>query len=153
MSHRVLTLQRSGRRISPQKESKAVAQCRLVDVRLLALVALGGAIGASLRYVVQSSFDTHSGPYATITVNLLGSLLLGMMFGAMSAGMTVSEGVIAILATGVLGSFTTMSAFAMDYVEFSDSSISSAIVYLLVTIIGSIGLAMVGYRSTMEILS
>ena len=54
----------------------------------------------------------------------------------MSAGMTVSEGVIAILATGVLGSFTTMSAFAMDYVEFSDSSITSAIVYLLVTIIG-----------------
>ena len=45
-----------------------------------------------------------------------------------------------------------MSAFAMDYVEFS-MSITSAIVYLLVTIIGDIGLAMVGYRATMEILS
>tara|TARA_B100000214_G_C23942678_1_gene616473 strand:+ start:783 stop:1010 length:228 start_codon:yes stop_codon:yes gene_type:complete len=75
------------------------------------------------------------------------------MFGAISAGMTVSEGVIAILATGVLGSFTTMSAFAMDYVEFSDSSITSAIMYLLVTIVGSIGLAMLGYRATVEMLS
>ena len=94
------------------------------------------SVGASLRYVVQSSFDTHSGPYATITVNLLGSLLLGMMFGAMSAGMTVSEGV-SNFGDGGLGSFTTMSAFAMDYVEFSDSSITSAIVYVSsVTIIG-----------------
>lgn len=46
-----------------------------------------------------------------------------------------------------------MSAFAMDYVEFSDSSITSAIVYLLVTIVGSIGLAMLGYRATVEMLS
>ena len=75
------------------------------------------------------------------------------MFGAMSAGLAVSESAVAILATGVLGSFTTMSAFAMDYVEFSDSSITSAIVYLLVTIIGSIGLAMIGYRGTIEMLS
>ena len=124
-----------------------------MDVRLLALVALGGAIGASLRYAVQTSFGTDSVPFATISVNLLGSLLLGIMFGAMSAGLAVSESAVAILATGVLGSFTTMSAFAMDYVEFSDSSITSAIVYLLVTIIGSIGLASIGYRGTIEMLS
>ena len=124
-----------------------------MDVRLLALVALGGAIGASLRYAVQISFGTDSAPFATISVNLLRSLLLGIMFGAMSAGLAVSESAVAILATGVLGSFTTMSAFAMDYVEFSDSSITSAIVYLLVTIIGSIGLAMIGYRGTIEMLS
>ena len=124
-----------------------------MDVRLLALVALGGAIGASLRYAVQSAFGTDSVPSATISGKLLGSLLLGIIFGTMSAGLAVSESAVAILATGVLGSFTTMSAFAMDYVEFSDSSITSAIVYLLVTIIGSIGLAMIGYRGTIEMLS
>ena len=124
-----------------------------MDGRLLALVAIGGAIGATLRYVVQSSFEPDSSPYATISVNLIGSLLLGVIFGAMSAGFDVSEGAIAILATGILGSFTTMSAFAMDYVEYSDDSVSSAIAYLIVTIFGSIGLAMVGYRTTIEMMS
>ena len=76
-----------------------------------------------------------------------------MIFGAMSAGFDVSEGAIAILATGILGSFTTMSAFAMDYVEYSDDSVSSAVAYLIVTIFGSIGLAMVGYRTTIEMMS
>ena len=92
--------------------------CRCMDIRLLALVAVGGAIGASLRYSVQSSFEPDSGPYATAGVNLLGSLLLGSIFGAIAAGTALSEGAMAVFATGVLGSFTTMSAFAIDYLEF-----------------------------------
>ncbi len=121
--------------------------------RLYLLVAIGGAIGATLRYAVQSSFDPGSGTYSTVSVNLLGSLLLGSLFGAISAGVAIGDDAVALFATGVLGSFTTMSAFAMDYIEYSDDSLNSAIAYLLVTILGSIGLAMIGYRTTMEIIS
>tara|TARA_B100001094_G_C18110127_1_gene760660 strand:+ start:602 stop:976 length:375 start_codon:yes stop_codon:yes gene_type:complete len=124
-----------------------------MDVRLLALVAIGGAIGASLRYIVQSSFEPDSGPYATVVVNLLGSLILGVTFGALAAGAVLSEGTVTMLGTGILGSFTTMSAFAMDYVEYSDKSHSTAITYAIITIIGSIGLAWTGYRATIEIIS
>ena len=127
--------------------------CRCMDIRLLALVAVGGAIGASLRYSIQSSFEPASGPYATAGVNLLGSLLLGSIFGAIAAGTALSEGAMAVFATGVLGSFTTMSAFAMDYLEFSEESNSTALAYALVTIIGSIGLAWAGYRTTLELMS
>jgi len=119
----------------------------------LALVAIGGAIGASLRYIVQSSFEPDSGPYATVVVNLLGSLILGVTFGALAAGAVLSEGTVTMLGTGILGSFTTMSAFAMDYVEYSDKSHSTAITYAIITIIGSIGLAWTGYRATIEIIS
>ena len=121
--------------------------------RLYVLVAIGGAIGATLRYAVQSSFGPDSGTYSTVSVNLLGSLLLGSLFGAISAGVAIGEDAVALFATGVLGSFTTMSAFAMDYIEYSDDSLNSAIAYLLITILGSIGLAMIGYRTTMEIIS
>jgi len=123
-----------------------------MDIRLLALVALGGAIGASLRYSVQSSFEPGSGPYATAGVNFLGSLLLGCIFGAIAAGAALSEGTVAVFGTGVLGSFTTMSAFAMDYVEYSEDSHSTAIAYALITVIGSIGLAWAGYRATLELI-
>ena len=127
--------------------------CRYVDIRLLALVAVGGAVGASLRYSVQSSFEPDSGPYAIAGVNLLGSLLLGSIFGAIAAGTSLSDGTMAVFATGALGSFTTMSAFAMDYLELSEESNSTAIAYALVTIIGSIGLAWIGYRTTLELMS
>ena len=119
----------------------------------MALVAVGGAIGASLRYSIQSSFEPDSGPYATVGVNLLGSLLLGCIFGAIAAGNALSEGAMAVFATGVLGSSTTMSTFAMDYLEFSEDSNSTALAYALVTIIGSIGLAWAGYRTTLELMS
>ncbi|DAC30500.1 MAG TPA: fluoride efflux transporter CrcB [Candidatus Poseidoniales archaeon] len=127
--------------------------CRRMDIRLLALVAVGGAIGASLRYSVQSSFEPDSGPYATAGVNLLGSLLLGSIFGAIAAGTTLSDEAMAGFATGILGSFTTMSAFAMDYLEFSEESNSTAFAYAFVTITGSIGLAWAGYRTTLELMS
>ena len=124
-----------------------------MDIRLLALVAVGGAIGASLRYSVQSSFEPDSGPYATDGVIRRGSLLLGAIVGARAAGTALSEGAMAVFATGVLGSFTTMSAFAIDYLEFSEESHSTAFAYALVTIIGSIGLAWIGYRTTLELMS
>ena len=85
-----------------------------MDAKLLVLVALGGAAGAVLRYIIQSMVEPDSAPYATLGVNLVGSLLLGVLFGVIAAGTVVSEGSMILIGTGLLGAFTTMSTFAME---------------------------------------
>lgn len=79
------------------------------------LVALGGAIGAPLRYVadlaVQSVHDTVF-PWGTFAVNVVGSLLLGLVAGAVSAG--APEWILTFVGTGVCGALTTFSTFGFE---------------------------------------
>ena len=77
-----------------------------------ALVALGGAIGSGLRYVVDRAYGARSWPVATLTVNLLGSLVLGLLVGWI--GTRVTPELRLALFTGVLGGFTTFSTFALE---------------------------------------
>lgn len=67
-------------------------------------VALGGAIGAPARYLLDRAVPS---PWGTVLVNLLGSLLAGLVAGAAPPGAQ-------FLAVGVLGSFTTASTLAWD---------------------------------------
>ncbi|REJ86245.1 MAG: CrcB family protein [Acidobacteria bacterium] len=78
------------------------------------LAALGGAIGAAARYGVNLALLRSDGfPAATITVNLVGCFLIGLLLGAGNGpGLALSSR--ALLATGVLGGFTTFSAFAYE---------------------------------------
>ena len=61
-----------------------------MDTKLLALVAIGGAVGAVLRYVLQTVSGPDSEPYATLAINLVGSLMLGVLFGVIAAGTVMS---------------------------------------------------------------
>jgi len=72
------------------------------------LVALGGAAGSSLRYVIAQRWDDRL-PTGTLAVNVLGSFLLGLL-----AAMSVSGQLAALLGTGFCGGFTTYSAFAVQ---------------------------------------
>jgi CrcB protein len=74
------------------------------------LVALGGAAGAVLRYTVGRWLAASGFPWATLAVNVLGSLLLG----AVAAGSPAW--VATLLGSGVAGALTTYSAFALDTV-------------------------------------
>lgn len=81
----------------------------------LSQVALGGAIGASLRYLSNVGAMRLFGPgfpYATLFVNIAGSFAMGvlMVFLAHKGGMRAAP----FLMTGVLGGFTTFSAFSLD---------------------------------------
>ncbi len=81
----------------------------------LSQVALGGALGASLRYLTNVSalrlFGTGF-PYGTLIVNLLGSFAMGVLVVvlAQKSGTRLAP----FLMTGVLGGFTTFSAFSLD---------------------------------------
>ena len=81
--------------------------------------ALGGAIGASLRYGVNVTAPKLLGldfPWATMIVNVVGSFIMGVLVAAMAAGWNTSQEMRVFLATGILGGFTTFSAFSLDFV-------------------------------------
>ena len=124
-----------------------------MDVRLVLLVGLGGAIGSMLRYLATEIIPSNHMPYGTISVNLIGSMLLGIMFGAIAADVIINQNYVLLFGTGVLGAFTTMSAFAMDTVTLSEDELSKTVIYITITIVGSIGFAWLGYKLGFSLLS
>jgi CrcB protein len=82
----------------------------------LLLVVLGGAVGAPLRYLtdllVQSKHDTVF-PWGTLTVNVVGSGVLGAVLAAASTG-RLPDGLVALLGTGLCGALTTFSTFGFE---------------------------------------
>ncbi len=78
-----------------------------------ALLMLGAAIGAPLRFVIDQYLRKFStAPWGTFTVNVLGSFVLGLTWSA-------SENTLALIAIGFAGAFTTWSTFVLDiYLAF-----------------------------------
>lgn len=86
------------------------------------LVLLGGAIGAPTRYLtdlmVQSRHDSKV-PWGTFTVNVIGSLILGVVAGA-GAGAGLPPWAVTLLGTGFCGALTTFSTFSYETVRLID---------------------------------
>ena len=102
-----------------------------MEPKMLALVGVGGAIGAILRYAV-GEWMPDGFPWGTLTVNLVGSLVLGII-----VGMSLSAEMGLLLGTGIMGAFTTMSAYSVDLIElFENSEYGPAASYLLLTLLG-----------------
>jgi CrcB protein len=83
------------------------------------LVALGGAFGTSARYAVglwvMDRFPGLLWPWATFGINILGSLLIGLVAGlSLTGAWGMGPGARTVLAVGVLGGFTTFSAFSLE---------------------------------------
>ncbi len=81
------------------------------------LVALGGAIGATGRHMVGIATLRAFGPgfpWGTLTVNILGSFLMGALIEILALKYNASSELRLFLATGILGGFTTFSAFSLD---------------------------------------
>ena len=83
------------------------------------LVALGGGLGAACRHLVNQwalkSFGSGF-PIGTMAVNVLGSLLMGLLVGWLAARSSGDTALRLVLATGFLGGFTTFSSFSLDTV-------------------------------------
>jgi CrcB protein len=85
----------------------------------LLLVLLGGAVGAPLRYLVDLHVSARHDsvlPWGTLTVNVVGSLLLGTVAGVVAAG-GAPAWVLALVGTGLCGALTTFSTFAYETVR------------------------------------
>ena len=81
-------------------------------VRNLLLVALGGGLGSVCRYLVSRMVES-SFPWGTFAVNILGSLLIGLLVALVGKGI-VSNEIKLLLVTGFCGGFTTFSTFANE---------------------------------------
>lgn len=82
-------------------------------------VAVGGGVGALLRYSVEGVIAPRQRspfPLSTLVVNLAGSLALGLLVGSATAG-HVSTGWLTFLGTGIIGGFTTFSTFTYETVR------------------------------------
>jgi CrcB protein len=80
-------------------------------------VASGGAIGATLRLLINGTINKHfphALPLGTLSVNLLGSFLIGMLFAYFHLNTSLSPHLKSFLITGILGALTTYSTFAIE---------------------------------------
>ncbi|WP_433496999.1 fluoride efflux transporter CrcB [Sphaerimonospora sp. CA-214678] len=83
------------------------------------LVFLGGAVGAPARYLIDRFVQRHHDsvfPWGTLTVNLVGSLILGFLLGARST-LGVPHDVTVLAGTGFCGALTTFSTFGFETVR------------------------------------
>lgn len=102
-------------------------------------VALGGVIGATLRWVVGTAMTVSAGtwPWPTLIVNLVGCALIGVALRTFERDSLRWD----FAVTGVLGAFTTMSSFAVELNGLVDAGRSGvAVAYGAVTVIVGIGL-------------
>ncbi|MEM9687804.1 MAG: fluoride efflux transporter CrcB [Bacteroidota bacterium] len=85
-------------------------------MKSLILVFLGGGLGSMLRFIIGKYLNNNpSGiPYGTFAVNILGSLLIGLILGFASKNTAITQNHILFLATGFCGGFTTFSTFSYE---------------------------------------
>jgi len=89
-------------------------------VRQLAAVAIGGATGAVLRWLMAGAVQRWTGtafPWGTFAVNALGSFLLGFLFVWLIERSTATELVRLALTVGLLGAFTTFSTYSLESIR------------------------------------
>ncbi len=110
--------------------------------KILAVVFLGGGLGSILRYLSVMGVNRVAGesfPYGTLFVNILGSLLIGFIIEGFSNKYLVPVEIRAFLVAGVLGGFTTFSAFSLDVYRLIETGfIPSAAIYVAASVLLSI---------------
>jgi len=118
----------------------------------LLLVMLGGSIGAAFRYQVgRVAFERMGAafPWGTLIVNLLGGLLMGILAAVVIADGPADRPLWMFLGVGVLGGFTTFSAFSLDlFAMLQRNEIAVAGAYAVASVIGSVLALMLGYWAT-----
>ena len=118
----------------------------------VAAVALGGALGAVARYLISVAVANAPGfgsafPWATLTVNLAGCLGSGLAWANWSQSPWFHDWGRAFLVVGVLGGFTTFSAFSFETLMLADAGRwGAATAYVTISVVGCLLAAWLGQR-------
>ncbi|MDM5270669.1 fluoride efflux transporter CrcB [Sulfurovum sp. zt1-1] len=112
-------------------------------------VASGGAIGATLRLLINGIVNKHFAhvlPLGTLAVNLIGSLLIGMLFAYFHHNSSFPPYIKTFLVTGILGALTTYSTFAIEsFFLLEAGHFMQAFANIVLNLFGTILLAGLGY--------
>ena len=102
-------------------------------------VALGGALGSMARYALSTwvfQVSSHKFPYATLTVNILGSFVMGILFVVIVERAALPQEMRSLLMIGFIGAFTTFSTFSLDALGlWQNGHLFMALIYTLATVI------------------
>ena len=109
-------------------------------------VMAGGALGAAARYLASLALAARGGfPYATLAVNLLGGFAMGVLAALVLRGVA-SESLRLFVGVGILGGFTTFSAFSLESFQMIQrGQIAVASGYAIASVIGSIAALALGF--------
>lgn len=104
-------------------------------------VMIGGAIGAGARHLVGQWVIARAGPdfpWGTLSINIAGSLAMGLLIGWLARG-DAGETMRLFVGVGILGGFTTFSAFSLDFwVLFERGQTGQAFAYVFASVVGAI---------------
>jgi CrcB protein len=113
-------------------------------------IALGGALGSVGRFLFAGWVGRVLGinfPWGTLAVNVVGGLIMGLLVGVMAQAWSVSPAIRAFLTVGVLGGFTTFSAFSLETVLlFQRGDTLAALGYIASSVVFSVGAVWCGLR-------
>lgn len=116
----------------------------------LFLVMGGGAMGAALRYqlgrFVGQAVPGATWPWATLAANLIGGFAMGLLAGWLARGSAVSgEPIRLLIGVGLLGGFTTFSAFSLETLLMIERGQAiAALGYVLASVVGAVGALALG---------
>lgn len=116
------------------------------------LVATGGAFGSWLRFLVARAWTLAIGPvraglfpWGTLSVNIAGSLAMGLLAGWLARSGQHGEATRLLLAVGVLGGFTTFSSFSLEFVSMVQRGAAPlALAYLAASLLAGLGALALG---------
>jgi CrcB protein len=127
----------------------------MMSLTTIIAVASGGAIGATLRLLINGFTNkhfVHALPLGTLAVNLIGSLLIGMLFAYFHFNTSLPPQLKTFLVTGILGALTTYSTFAIESFFLLESGhYAHAFANMALNLFGTILLAGIGYVLIMQI--
>jgi CrcB protein len=108
-------------------------------IQSVALVGIGGAIGSILRYLAGcwlKPYTTGGFPWSTFGVNIIGSLLIGILIAYFQTKTPAQNSLQLLLVTGFCGGFTTFSSFTLENIQLiQEGKIAVASTYIVLSII------------------
>ena len=123
-------------------------------MKQLFLVFLGGGLGSIIRLIINRLIPSESFPYSTLTVNMIGSFLIGLIISYLIDSNMLKSDYYYFLVVGICGGLTTFSAFSIENFNFIKSNeIFNSFIYIFISVSLCIALTYLGFVVMNKILN